>query len=377
VISIIVPTYNEVKNLPTLLDLIAQVMSTYQLEYEVLIMDDVSQDGSEEVVKQYSQKMPVKIIVRHNKIRGLSDSVIDGLYQAKGKFLLVMDADMSHPVDAIPAMIEQLKLANSDFVIGSRYTSEGSLPKDWGIKRRLNSWVATILARPLAKVSDPMSGFFAICNKNLPARHTLNPIGYKIALEVLIKGGFKEIYEHPIHFQDRIQGESKLTFSEQLKYLRHLRRLYQYRYSTWAELVQFAGVGSIGFVIDLALYYLLQGFGLQHQIARAISFWPAVTSNWLLNRTITFNHRSYKKPLRQWINFVMTSLIGFFINWGSYTLMTTHIDFFNQYKVIALMTGVAMGMGFNFLFSNLFVFHNLRVEEGMQKNSNHRNSEEK
>lgn len=366
-ISFIIPTYQEVKNLPTLLEGIASEMSQAKLDYEVWIMDDVSEDGSEEVIAKYSQWMPVKIMVRHNKVRGLSESVIDGLYEAKGDYCVVMDADLSHPISAVPAMIEKLQNKSSDFVLGSRYIADGTLPKDWGVKRWLNSKIATMLAYPLVKVNDPMSGFFALARANLPDINTLNPIGYKIALEILVKGNFKAISEHPIGFVDRTQGESKLNLKEQLNYLRHLRRLYQYRYATLAELVQFAVIGSWGFIVDLLFYFSLQSFGVQHQVARAISFWPAVTSNWLLNRTITFNQRTHKSPLRQWVSFVCSSLVGFTVNTGSYILLTNYIDFFNQFKVIGLMIGVILGMGFNFLFSNLFVFQDLRAEKGVHR----------
>lgn len=372
-LSFVIPTYKEAKNLPTLLTAIAETMAKVEnLNYEVLIMDDVSADGSEEIVAQYSTSMPVEMIVRHHKMRGLSESVIDGLYQAHGEYLLVMDADMSHPVSAVMPMVRKLQNGECDFVLGSRYIAQGKLPDDWGYWRWLNSSIATFLARPLIKVNDPMSGFFALKSKDLPSIHTLNPIGYKIALEILIKGCFHTIYEHPINFQDRNSGDSKLTFTEQIKYLRHLRRLYQYEYATWAELAQFALIGSIGFVIDLFFYYVLQLFGLSHHLARACSFWPAVTSNWILNRSITFNHRSYHKPFKQWVSFVYSSLLGFVINSGSYFLMTSHIVFFSEHKILALVVGVVLGMGFNFLFSNLFVFQDLRTEQGVQRVDKHR-----
>ena len=237
------------------------------------------------------------------------------------------------------------------------------IDKNWSLFRHLNSLFATWLAKPLVKISDPMSGFFAFHYQNLPPIATLRPIGYKIALEILVKGNFQHINEHAITFNDRQKGKSKLTAKQQLNYIRHLRRLYQYKYGTWAELAQFAIIGSIGVFVDLFFYLSLQYLlNLPHQLARAISFWPAVTHNWFMNRTITFNHRIKQNRLKQWFSFVTTSLIGFSINWGSYSLLTTTIDWFINSPIYALPIGIFLGMGFNFLFSNILVFHDLRKE---------------
>ncbi|HHT00768.1 MAG TPA: glycosyltransferase family 2 protein, partial [Thiomicrospira sp.] len=294
-ISIIVPTYQEVENLEPLSQMIQSALSgTGETSYEIIIMDDDSQDGSIEKVAELADKHPIRIVTRTEN-RGLSPAVIDGFGEAKGDFVVVMDADLSHPASAIPVMIKQLRNGESDFVLGSRYVEGGSIDNSWTLWRYINSVVATIPALPITSVKDPMSGFFAIRKADIPNVYNLSPIGYKIALEVMVKGHFPVVSEVPIHFVDRVHGESKLTLTEQLKYLRHLRRLYQYKFQTKAEFFQFALVGGSGFIVDLAVYLVLQMFGASHTVARAISFWPAVTWNWMLNRTITFSHREKTK----------------------------------------------------------------------------------
>ncbi len=362
-LSIIIPTYKEANNLHAITQSISDALACVDFPWEILFMDDNSEDGSIEIAADLLHHFPVRLITR-TQDKGLSQSVIHGFSEAAYKHLIVMDADLSHPATAIPQLYEKLANGEANFVIGSRYVDGGALDSNWGWFRRLNSYVATWLALPLVKVSDPMSGFFGISKSSLPELHRLSPIGYKIGLEVLVKGEYKNIYEHPIHFQDRQFGESKMTFNEQLRYLRHLRRLYQYRFTTWAELFQFALVGASGFVIDLSFYLLLQVlFSIPHQVARAISFWPAATWNWFLNRTITFSHRNKRPPLLQWAEFCTSSLLGFTINVGSYQVLTSYVPFFTKYPVITLITGVLCGMGFNFLFSNVFVFKQLRDEE--------------
>ncbi|QCU90683.1 glycosyltransferase [Thiomicrorhabdus sediminis] len=358
-ISIIVPTYKEVENLEPLSQMIAEAM--VGLDYETIIMDDNSQDGSIEKAQALSAHYPIRLVNRTEN-RGLSPAVIDGFDEAKGEIVVVMDADLSHPASAIPKMVEQLQSRSSDFVLGSRYVEGGSIDDSWTLWRYINSVVATIPALPLTKVKDPMSGFFAVRKADIPEKQQLSPIGYKIALEVMVKGNFAKVSEVPIHFVDRVHGESKLTLSEQLKYLRHLRRLYQYKFKTKAEFIQFAMVGSSGFIVDLAVYLLLQMFGATHTVARAISFWPAVTWNWLLNRTITFNHREKTKKSTQWSAFASSSLLGFGVNFGTYYTLTEYVPFFAEHTILALIIGVLMGMGFNFSISNLFIFKKLREE---------------
>src|SRR5208337_1975571 len=111
--------------------------------------------------------------------------------------------------------------------------------------RWLNSRVATILARPLTSVRDPMAGFFCLARATFESGRDFNPIGYKIGLELIVKCGCEKVVEVPIHFEDRQFGESKLTFKQQLLYLQHLRRLYMFKYGLWTQLMQFLVVGGM------------------------------------------------------------------------------------------------------------------------------------
>ena len=189
----------------------------------------------------------------------------------------------------------------------------------WYFAKPIFGW----LARPLTHIHDPMSGFFAFRRDRMPEAHRLSPIGYKIGLELLVKGEFKKPGEVPIHFADRVHGESKLSWKEQVRYLRHLRRLYQHRFPFLSEFLQFGLVGGTGFIVDIALYLGLQWLtGMGHVLARALSFWGAVTWNWIWNRLLTFSNRRKTSMLVQWPSFVLTSLIGFAINVGSYFVLT-------------------------------------------------------
>ncbi len=230
-LSIIVPTYHEVENIPTLINEISQALDRTTHPYEVIVVDDNSQDGSEEAVALLGKEgHPVRIVTRTEE-RGLSSAVLRGFEEARGTYLLCMDADLSHPPAAIPRLIDALQRPETDFVIGSRYVPGASTDEDWGLFRWFNSKIATLLARPLTSAKDPMAGFFALSRDTFIQADALNPIGYKIGLELIVKCGCKSVREVPIHFADRRFGESKLTIKEQLNYLKHLWRLAAYKFA--------------------------------------------------------------------------------------------------------------------------------------------------
>ena len=358
-VSIVVPTYCEAENIPALVRALSKEMVTADLEYELLIVDDNSPDDTSEVVAELQQEFPVRLIQPKGRARDLSLSVVDGIREAKTDNVVVMDADLSHPVEVVPVMVRQLKQDASRFVLGSRYMKGGSFDRDWSLWRFVNSYIATLMARPLTSSNDPMSGFFAFDRRRVDLSN-LRPIGYKIGLELMVKGNFAGVTEVAIQFKDRTVGESKMNFTQQWKYIKHLRRLYLYRFKGWAEFVHYAAVGASGFVVDVSFYYLLQLSGLDHQLARAISFWPAVSWNWALNRITTFGERQRRPKAKQWMEFVMTSLIGFSMNWGVYFLLTTYTSFFDSYRLLALLAGIVAASLFNFTASTLFVYNEKR-----------------
>lgn len=229
-VSVVVPTYQEVQNLQPLVGRIGRAMSKPKRPYEIIVVDDNSRDGTERVVKELREfGHPIRLITRIGE-RGLSSAVIRGFSEANGEALVCLDADLSHPPEAIPMMLERFGETDVDFVVASRYVRGGSTDEDWGPLRWINSKVATALARPLSSVKDPMSGFFSIPKRVYEKAAPLNPIGYKIALELIVKCNCSNIREVPIHFAQRQFGESKLSLAERLNYLRHLSRLLRFKF---------------------------------------------------------------------------------------------------------------------------------------------------
>ena len=353
-VSIVVPTFKEAANIAALVRRVQTALANEEIEWELLFVDDDSQDGSETIVADLARQAPVRMEVRRDPPRDLSLSVIHGMRRARFDRLVVMDADLSHPPERIGALLAALG-SDCDFAVGSRYVTGGEIDADWSAWRRLNSRIATLLALPLVRCSDPMSGFFATDRRLLPDLEQLRPIGYKIGLELMVRGRLR-VKEVPIGFTDRDRGESKMNWRQQLNYLHHLHRLYRYRYGDAARLISFGLVGASGLLIDVAFFLTLQSLGVEHRLARFVSFWPAVSWNWLVNRALTFDERPRQPHARQWTRFVASSVLGLGINVGSYTLLTSFVELFARYRLLALVVGVGLGGVVNFLVANRYVY---------------------
>lgn len=238
--SIIVPAYKEAGNID---ELTRRVFAALDAEgfakgsVEMIIVDDNSRDGSVEKVQALRQQgYNVDILVRTTE-RGLSSAVIHGFNKSSGKYMMVMDADLQHPPESVPEVLRAFNVQGTEYVLGTRYPKKASgkkdiaIVKDWPIHRRIISWGARILARPLTSLSDPMSGFFAIrrdvFNKGYK---NVSPIGYKIAMELFVKCGVKKYEEVGFPFGVRTEGESKLTGKVIIHYLKHLKALYLYSF---------------------------------------------------------------------------------------------------------------------------------------------------
>lgn len=232
-LSIIVPTYREAGNIRALVARVSDAMRATGQAYELIIVDDDSRDGTVEIVNELASQYPLQLIVRTDN-RDLSLAVVDGLRAARGEYLVVMDADLSHPPEQIPDLLAPLRDGRADFVIGSRYV-EGGSTHDWGGSRRVNSYVATALAWPLSKgIRDVMAGFFALKRETFEQATSLRPIGYKIGLELLWRCRCEKPLEVPIRFEDRKAGVSKLNLEQQARYLIHLDRLYREYARGWS-----------------------------------------------------------------------------------------------------------------------------------------------
>jgi dolichol-phosphate mannosyltransferase len=217
-ISVILPTYNERKNLQEVFEGVTKNLKARDLE--IIVVDDNSPDGTADKAEELSGRYPVRVLRRTGKF-GLASAVMHGFMNAEGEVLVCMDADGQHDPEALPHMLNALR--RFDIVVGTRV--DGSIDEDWGLKRKFVSWGATMVARPLTRVSDPMSGFFMLKKDILSNVKKWNLIGYKILLEILVKTRIKNVGEVPIMFHKRQHGETKLGLSEVIRYFYLIFRL--------------------------------------------------------------------------------------------------------------------------------------------------------
>lgn len=227
-LSIIIPTYQERENIGPLLERVDQACRSASIAYEALVVDDDSPDGTGTAVQALEGRLPARAIIRKGE-RGLASAVLRGFAEARGEYLLVMDADLSHPAEKVPELARAVIDGEAEMAIGSRYVRGGTTEKKWPWLRRWISRTAIAMASPLAPVADVTSGFFCV-KKGLLDGIVLKPLGYKIALEILVRARPARALEIPIHFRDRASGESKLGARELAQYFLHLLQLYPARF---------------------------------------------------------------------------------------------------------------------------------------------------
>lgn len=225
--SIVIPTYNEAGGIEKLIRAIVGICNANALDCEIIVVDDNSPDGTGALVDHLATELPVRCLHRPGKL-GLSSGVIDGwkIARPESKALGAMDADFSHDVNILPKMVAALERGYG-LAIGSRYVSGGGIT-NWPARRIITSRVACALARPLTNVKDITSGYFLVRREALD-NVELDPIGFKIGLEVIAKARYGKAFEVPYVFTDRVVGQSKLNQREIFNYLRQLRKLYAAR----------------------------------------------------------------------------------------------------------------------------------------------------
>jgi dolichol-phosphate mannosyltransferase len=224
-LSVVVPTYNERGRLAELVSAVFDVFARHGLNGELVIVDDNSPDGTGALADDLARRHRVRVVHRPGKL-GLGTAVIDGFAHASSDVVGVIDADLSHPPELLPRMLAAIR-DGADFVIGSRYVAGGGT-SEWSVGRVLMSRFACWLARPITPVRDATSGFF-LCRRHVADGARIQAGGFKICLELLVRGRATRVVEVPYVFRGRTVGESKMSLREATGYLRQLYDLWRFR----------------------------------------------------------------------------------------------------------------------------------------------------
>ncbi|MBF2065595.1 MAG: glycosyltransferase [Calothrix sp. C42_A2020_038] len=327
--SLIIPTYNERDNIAKVIQVLTELLDSFiHQDYELIVVDDDSPDGTWEVAANLQSSYPQLRVMRRTGERGLSQAVIRGWQAAKGRILGVIDGDLQHPPDVMLQLLRAIE-EGADLAVASRHIDGGGV-SSWSFVRRFLSRGAqvlglVILPGVLGRVSDPMSGYFLV-KRNSVAEVTLHPVGYKILLEVIGRGNIQEIAEVGYVFNERVEGESKVTWKQYIDYLRHLLRL---RLTTGhvgglkrhfnfpiGRFLRFGVVGFSGLGVDLAVFHILRrviGLGLTR--STIISAEVAIINNFLWNDIWTFRdisrwQKGVGPRLKRFVKFNVICLAG-------------------------------------------------------------------
>jgi len=355
-LSIIVPTYNERENIPILVERVKNALSG--IEFELVIVDDESPDETWKIAEELGKEYPFLKVIRRKNERDLATAVIEGFRKSKGDILTVMDADLQHPPEKIKEMFKKIQ-DGAEIVVGSRYVAGGEI-ENWSFKRKFYSKgaraIAYLLLPKSREVKDPLSGFFML-KRDVIKNVELHPIGYKILLEILIKGKYQNVEEVPILFKDRERGSSSLVFKEYGKYSRHLLRL------SWEEgeilrFVKFGLVGGSGILINEGLLWFLWGImGIYLLLSSLISVEISIIWNFIWNEVWTFRDRGkegVKEFFKRMGKFNLVSIIGLILNVA--ILMFLH-KIFGTYPLTANIVGIAVAFIWNFAANNLWTWY--------------------
>lgn len=299
-VTIVVPTFDESANIRELLHRITESVPS-RLPCEVVFVDD-STDDTPEVISREAQDCPFPVTVLHRDepVGGLGGAVVEGLKAAGSDWIVVMDGDLQHPPSLVPELVAAGERANAGLVVASRYLKGGSRAGLAGGYRiavsRGATWLAKALfPRRLRGISDPMSGFFAIRRSAVTAE-VLQPLGYKILLELAVRNRPRQVTEVPFVFQDRFAGASKSTAREGLRFLRHLAGLRTA--SPVTRMATFGLIGATGFVPNLVGLWVLTGLGLHYLPAEILANQLGVAWNFLLIEHLLFRER--RRHRRWW-----------------------------------------------------------------------------
>lgn len=218
-VSLVTPTYNERENVALLAEeIFALLASCDDIDLELIVVDDNSPDGTGAAAEALRARFPVQVVHRPGKL-GLGSAVVAGWQRSQRPYLGVIDADLSHDPAILPELIRGLR--EHDLVMGSRF-GVTSRVEEWALHRKLISCLGVAMARALTGAEDPLSGYFALRREVLDADFDLTSTGYKILLEILVKGQYQTHRSIPYVFRNRQFSNSKLNWHEHLLFAKQI-----------------------------------------------------------------------------------------------------------------------------------------------------------
>jgi dolichol-phosphate mannosyltransferase len=311
-LSVVVPTKNEAGNVAELTRRLGAAAG--QLPMEVIFVDDSTDETPEAIAALDSQ--PRRSIVLHHRppeqrTGGLGGAVVEGLRLAKAPLVCVMDADLQHPPEIVPSMVDQAERTAADVVVASRYRDDGTADSFSHVRATISrgsSFAAHLLfPHRLHGVTDPMSGFFLVRRSAIDP-DLLKPKGFKILLEIIGRTPGLRVAEVPFEFGTRHAGESKASLQEGIRYLRTLLSL---RFATDAfRFVRFGLIGTSGLFVNMFLLAMLtEALGIFYLLSAVLATQGSTLWNYTLTEhwVFTNENRRYSRAHRAAMFFAMNN----------------------------------------------------------------------
>ncbi|NJK55585.1 MAG: glycosyltransferase [Pleurocapsa sp. SU_5_0] len=354
--SLVIPTYNEGKNIQQLILILVQLLDEIlPKEYELIVVDDNSPDKTWKLALELTAQYTQLKVIRRDVEKGLATAVIRGWQIARGEILGVIDADLQHPPKTLIKLWQEME-KGADLAVASRNVESGGV-SEWNILRRFLSRGAQILGllilpEVLSRLSDPMSGYFML-RREVLIDQPLQPSGYKILIEVIARGKIRWIGEVGYIFQERKTGNSKVTLQQYLAYIQHLICL---RLNLWQirRFIPFGISGFSGVFVNLFILYLLReyvGLGLTRSAILAAEV--AIINNFFWNdhwtfRDISRHQKGRIKTLRRFLKFNVICLSGLVLN---ILVLNLLYNFLNMNEYLANIIAIATVTFGNFWFN--------------------------
>lgn len=348
IFSLVVPTFNEAKNIvPIIAQLDGVLRPVLGESFELVVVDDDSPDETWRIAGEAAEVYSSVRVLRRRGERGLATAIIRGWQVARGEVLGVIDADLQHPPEALLMLLAEIG-RGADLAVGSR-NAEGGGVSDWSLSRRLLSRGAqllglVILPEVLGRLTDPMSGMFMVRRSAL-ASVPLDPIGYKILLEVVGRGRIRWIAETAYVFREREEGESKVSARVYVEYLMHLLRLRLRGSSRW-PILRYATVGSVASLLDMVLLYALsepEGLGWGIARSKLLGGFFASALSFPLHEFWTFRDSSLPRgaiqTARRLLAFVSVSAVGLL---GATLVLSVLVEFAGMDRYLANALGISL-----------------------------------
>ena len=358
-LAVVVPTYNELENVPLLISALREALG--DLRWEVVFVDDDSPDGTAELLDGYARLDGRVRLLRRIDRRGLSSACIEGALVTSAHVIAVMDADMQHDERVLPRMLARLREEGVDVVVGTRHAQGGSMGA-FSARRRLLSGIGQRISAAVCRceLSDPMSGFFLFRRSFfLEVVHRLHGGGFKILVDMLASS------ERPVRvaevgyaFRRRVHGESKLDLNSgiELLFLVASKLTGDVIPSRFAV---FAMVGAVGLVTHiLCLGLLLRGLHWSFNEAQSVAAFVAMTENFFVNNLITYRDRSLHGAR------LVTGLMSFWLAcsfgaWANVSFARSLLQSGMPW-IAAGAAGIVLGSVWNYTVSSLFTWQTPR-----------------